>query len=88
MVIPYLLGPVGAMPLLVVSWILALVGIVLLSLIGSSDDYWRFCFPGMVIYVLGIGAAYYVANVTVVGTAPLADQGAVAGIFNVRLLSP
>ena len=84
MVLPHLLGPVGTVTLLVISWILALIGIILLSLIESAGDYWLFCFPGMIVYVVGIGAVYYVANVTVVGTAPLNVQGAVAGVFNVR----
>lgn len=83
MVVPHLLKPVGSRILFMASWVFALVGIVLLSVIGSTDDYWRFCFTGMVLYIIGVGTVYYVAMVTVVGSAPTKDQGSVAGVFNV-----
>ena len=34
-------------------------------------------------YILGVGTVYYVANVVVVGSASLDDQGSVTGVFNV-----
>ena len=83
MIVPHLLKPVGPRILFVSSWISALVGVVLLALIGSKSDYWRYCLPGMILYILGVGTVYYVANVVVVGSAPLEDQGSVAGVFNV-----
>ena len=75
MVVPRLIFPVGPSILYVVSWILAIIGVVLLSLIQSKDDYWRYCFPGMVLYIFGVGTVYLVTNVVVVGSAPLKDQG-------------
>ena len=86
MVVPRLIFPVGPRILFVVSWILAIIGVVLLSLIQSEDNYWRYCFPGMVLCILGVGTVYLVANVIVVGSAPLKDQGSVAGVFNVSLM--
>lgn len=40
----------------------------------------------MVLYILGVDTVYLVANVVVVGSAPLKDQGSVAGVFNVSLI--
>ena len=87
MVVPRLIFPVGPRILFVVSWIFAVAGVVLLSLMQSRDEYWRYCFPGMILYILGVGTVYLVANVIVVGSAPLRDQGSVAGVFNVSLRS-
>ncbi|KAJ4386904.1 hypothetical protein N0V93_009803 [Gnomoniopsis smithogilvyi] len=85
MIIPHLLAPVGPQILLVASWILAIIGITLLTFIESTADYWRLCFPGMVLYISGVGTVYYVSMVIVVTSATPADQGSVAGVFNVRL---
>lgn len=49
----------------------------------SGDDYWRFCLPGMILYISGIGTVYFVGNVTVVATASKDTQGTVAGVYNV-----
>ena len=86
MVVPRLIFLVVPCILFVVSSILAIIGVVLLSLIQSKDDYWRYCFPGMVLYILGVCTVYLVADVVVVGSAPLKDQGSVADVFNVSLM--
>ncbi|KAF4622658.1 hypothetical protein G7Y89_g14368 [Cudoniella acicularis] len=85
MALPHLLQPVGPHKILVTSWIFAIAGVVLLALIGSGSDYWRYCFPGMILYILGVGSVYFVSMVTVVGSAPPQDQGAVAGVYNMSL---
>ena len=88
MIIPHLLRPVGARILLLTSWLLAIAGTVLLSFLDSTADYWRFCFPGMILYILGAGTVYFVSMVEVVTSAPAKDQGSVAGIFNVSRNNP
>lgn len=82
-IIPYLLAPVGPRLLLVGSWILAIVGVVLLALMDSNNDYWRYCLPGMILYITGVGTVYYVGNVVVVASAPAKDQGSISGVYNV-----
>ncbi len=84
-VIPLLLKPVGPKPLLIVSWVLAIVGIVLFALMKSGNDYWRLCLPGMILYTFGIATVYYLGNVLVVATAVPADQGTISGVYNVRI---
>lgn len=86
MVIPHLLAPVGPRILLLISWLFAIAGVTLLTFVGSTADYWRLCFPGMILYIIGVGTVYYVSMVIVVTSAYPADQGSVAGVFNVRLL--
>lgn len=49
----------------------------------SADDYWRYCLPGMIFYISGIGTVYFVGNVTVVATASKETQGTVSGVYNV-----
>ncbi|KAH9868109.1 hypothetical protein J1614_007181 [Plenodomus biglobosus] len=85
MVIPHLLAPVGAPFLLLFSWLPAIAGVALLAFVGSTDDYWRLCFPGMILYIIGVGTVYYVSMVMVVTSSPPADQGSVAGVFNMSL---
>ncbi|KAH8200510.1 hypothetical protein TruAng_005340 [Truncatella angustata] len=85
MVIPHLLGPVGPRVLLLISWLFATAGVVLFAFVRSHDDYWRLCFPGMILYIIGVGTVYYVSMVIVVTSAPAADQGSVAGVFNMSL---
>ncbi|KAH6654888.1 aminotriazole resistance protein [Truncatella angustata] len=85
MVIPHLLGPVGPRVLLLISWLFAIAGVVLFAFVRSHDDYWRLCFPGMILYIIGVGTVYYVSMVIVVTSAPAADQGSVAGVFNMSL---
>jgi hypothetical protein len=84
MVIPHLLAPVGPQVLLLVSWLFTIAGVTLLAFVDSTNDYWRLCFPGMILYIMGVGTVYYVSMVIVVTSAPAADQGSVAGVFNVR----
>ncbi|KAJ2987017.1 hypothetical protein NUW58_g4740 [Xylaria curta] len=84
-IIPPLLKPVGPKPLLIVSWALAIAGIVLLSLMRSSHDYWRLCLPGEILYTFGIATVYYLGNVLVVATAATADQGTISGVYNMFL---
>ncbi|EWY84485.1 hypothetical protein FOYG_11934 [Fusarium oxysporum NRRL 32931] len=84
-IIPSLLKPVGPRNLLLASWLIALAGMVLLSCMKSGDDYWRFCLPGMILYISGIGTVYFVGNVTVVATASKDTQGTVAGVYNMFL---
>lgn len=52
----------------------------------SGDDYWRFCLPGMILYISGIGTVYFVGNVTVVAMASKDTQGTVAGVYNVSFV--
>jgi hypothetical protein len=87
MVIPHLLAPVGPQVLLLVSWLFTIAGVTLLAFVGSTNDYWRLCFPGMILYIMGVGTVYYVSMIIVVTSAPSADQGSVAGVFNVRSFS-
>ncbi|KAF3003886.1 hypothetical protein E8E14_008163 [Neopestalotiopsis sp. 37M] len=83
MIIPHLLAPVGPNILLLISWLLAIAGVTLFAFVDSIDAYWRLCFPGMILYIAGVGTVYYVTMVVVVTSSPAADQGSVAGIFNV-----
>ncbi|TGJ79879.1 hypothetical protein E0Z10_g8897 [Xylaria hypoxylon] len=84
-IIPPLLRPVGPKPLLIGSWVLAVVGIVLFVLMKSGNDYWRLCLPGMILYTFGIATVYYLGNVLVVATAFSADQGTISGVYNMFL---
>ncbi|WZH48359.1 aminotriazole resistance protein [Fusarium acuminatum] len=84
-IIPSLLKPVGPRNLLFASWLIALAGMVLLSRMESADDYWRYCLPGMIFYISGIGTVYFVGNVTVVATASKETQGTVSGVYNMFL---
>lgn len=82
-VVPPLLKPVGPKPLLIASWVAAIAGIVLLSLMYTGDDYWRLCLPGMILYTAGIATVYYLGNVLVVATAATEEQGTISGVYNV-----
>lgn len=88
MIIPHLLAPVGPQILLLASWPFAIAGVTLLTFVNSTDDYWRLCVPGMILYILGVGTVYYVSMVIVVTSASPEDQGSVAGVFNVRSPPP
>ncbi|KAH9859280.1 hypothetical protein J1614_012194 [Plenodomus biglobosus] len=70
MIIPQLLAPVGAPFLLLFSWLPAIAGVALLAFVGSTDDYWRLSFPGMILYII---------------SSPPAGQGSVAGVFHMSL---
>ncbi|KAI1111373.1 aminotriazole resistance protein [Nemania sp. NC0429] len=84
-VVPPLLKPVGPKPLLIASWVSAIAGIVLLSLMYTENDYWRLCLPGMILYTAGIATVYYLGNVLVVATAPTEEQGTISGVYNMFL---
>ncbi|KAK2606219.1 hypothetical protein QQS21_003390 [Conoideocrella luteorostrata] len=75
----------GARTMFVLGWALCIPGVVLFSFITEHSSYWRFTFPGMILYIAGLGVVYITANFVVVSSASKSDQGAVAGIFNVAL---
>ena len=75
----------GARAMFVLGWALCIPGVVLFSCIDGRSSYWRFTFPGMILYIAGLGVVYITANFVVVSSASKSDQGAVAGIFNVAL---
>ncbi|KAE8850578.1 hypothetical protein PTNB85_00994 [Pyrenophora teres f. teres] len=64
---------------------LSISGILLFSSITEYSSYWRYTFPGMILYIAGIGAVYITANFVLVSSASRSDQGAAAGVFNVAL---
>nr|POF14111.1 puromycin resistance protein pur8 [Quercus suber] len=74
-IIPFLLKPVGPRILLLVSWLLTIGGLVLFTRLESEHDYWRYCLPGMILYIAGVGTVYFVGNVSVVATATASTQG-------------
>ncbi|KAF3005605.1 hypothetical protein E8E13_001997 [Curvularia kusanoi] len=75
----------GARFMFIIGWALSIPGIVLFSFITKDTLYWRYTFPGMILYIAGIGAVYITANFVVVSSASRSDQGAAAGVFNVAL---
>ncbi|KAI0190563.1 aminotriazole resistance protein [Astrocystis sublimbata] len=84
-IVPPILKPVGARILLIGSWLLTIVGIILFTRMKSTGDYWRFCLPGMILYIAGVGTVYFVGNVTIVATASEDRQGTVSGVYNMFL---
>ena len=83
--IPHLITRLRPLPLILLSWALAATGIILLALLRSNADYYRYCLPGMILYITGVGTVYYVGNVVVVGSAKPEDQGSVSGVYNMCL---
>ncbi|OAL72142.1 transmembrane efflux protein [Trichophyton violaceum] len=75
----------GARAMFVIGWALCIPGVVLFSFITCQTSYWRFAFPGMILYIAGLGVVYITANFVVVSSASKSDQGVVAGVFNVAL---
>ena len=75
----------GARAMFVIGWALCIPGVVLFSFITVDTSYWRYTFPGMILYIAGLGVVYITANFVVVSSASKSDQGAVAGVFNVAL---
>ena len=75
----------GARLMFILGWSLSIPGVLLFSFIDTHTSYWRFTFPGMILYIAGIGAVYITANFVVVSSATKSDQGAAAGVFNVAL---
>ena len=81
--IPFLLNPVGTHNLLITSRLASLAGVILLTSMGNSSEYWRFCLPSMILYIAGIGTVYFVSNMTVATTAKEEHQGTISGVYNV-----
>ncbi|EPE32051.1 MFS general substrate transporter [Glarea lozoyensis ATCC 20868] len=75
----------GARFMFVLGWTLSIPGVLLFAFIEQETSYWRYTFPGMILYIAGIGTVYITANFVVVSTATKSDQGAAAGVFNVAL---
>ncbi|CAN9364877.1 unnamed protein product [Alternaria alternata] len=75
----------GARAMFIIGWALSIPGVLLFSFITEDTSYWRYTFPGMILYIAGIGAVYITANFVVVSSASRSDQGAAAGVFNVAL---
>ncbi|KAL1627530.1 hypothetical protein SLS56_006354 [Neofusicoccum ribis] len=75
----------GARAMFVIGWGLSIPGVLLFAFIDEHTSYWRFTFPGMILYIAGIGAVYIAANFVIVSSASKSDQGAAAGVFNVAL---
>ncbi|CAF9903178.1 MAG: hypothetical protein ALECFALPRED_000157 [Alectoria fallacina] len=80
-----LVPKLGARVMFVVGWALCIPGVVLFSFISPTTSYWRYTFPGMILYIAGLGWVYITANFAVVSSASKSDQGVVAAIFNVAL---
>ncbi|KAI1163812.1 aminotriazole resistance protein [Nemania serpens] len=85
MILPRLMSPKGPRIILLVSWLFAIGGVTLFTFVHSTNDYWRLCFPGMILYIIGLASGYYVSLVKVVISASAEDQGSVAGVFNMSL---
>lgn len=75
----------GARIMFILGSALCIPSMVLFSLITEESSYWRFTFPGMILYIAGLGVVYTTANFVVVSSASKSDQGAVAAVFNVFL---
>ena len=75
----------GARFMFAIGWALCIPGVMLFSFITPEISYWRFTFPGMILYIAGLGVVYITANFVVMSSASKSDQGAVAGVFNVAL---
>ncbi|GME22928.1 MFS general substrate transporter [Neofusicoccum parvum] len=75
----------GARAMFVIGWGLSIPGVLLFAFIDEHTSYWRFTFPGMILYIAGIGAVYIAANFVIVSSASKSNQGAAAGVFNVAL---
>ncbi|KAI8623057.1 aminotriazole resistance protein [Xylariaceae sp. FL1651] len=85
MIVPRIMSPNAPRFILLVSWLFAIAGVTLFTFLDSTADYWRLCFPGMVLYIIGLASGYYVSLVRVVISASAEDQGSVAGVFNMAL---
>ncbi|KAK2877849.1 hypothetical protein FQN49_001142 [Arthroderma sp. PD_2] len=75
----------GARVMFILGWGVSIPGVLLFSFIDQDTSYWRYTFPGMILYIAGIGAVYVTANFIVVSAASKANQGVAAGVFNVAL---
>ncbi|KAH8820201.1 major facilitator superfamily domain-containing protein [Xylogone sp. PMI_703] len=91
--LPFTIAPLIVMPIFGIlyskidpKWVIAageaivIVGDVLFSRNGIDTMYWRFTFPAVILISVGT-AAFFVNNVNIaVASAPIADQGIVAGV--------
>ncbi|EGE03374.1 drug resistance transporter [Trichophyton equinum CBS 127.97] len=75
----------GARAMFIIGWALCIPGVALFSFITRQTSYWHFTFPGMILYIAGLGVVYITANFVVISSASKSDQGVVAGVFNVAL---
>jgi MFS family permease len=80
-----LLSAIGPKRMFILGHVLALPGVILFSFVTSSSNYWAFTFPGMVLYIVGIGFVYVTANFVAVSSARKTDQGTASALFNVAL---
>ncbi|KAF2135321.1 uncharacterized protein K452DRAFT_281717 [Aplosporella prunicola CBS 121167] len=81
----YLVPFLGARAMFILGWGLSILGSLLFAFVDKDTSYWRFTFPGMILYIAGMVAVYNTANYVVVSSASKKDQGAAAGVFNVAL---
>jgi len=80
-----LVSILGPKTMFIFGHILTLPGPILFSFITPSSSYFAFAFPGLIIYIIGIGFVYVTANFVVVSSARKTDQGATSAVFNVAL---
>ncbi|KAF3479628.1 aminotriazole resistance protein [Arthroderma uncinatum] len=81
----YLVPILGARVMFILGWACSIPGVLLFSFVDKDTSYWRYTFPGMILYIADIGAVYITANFIVVSSASKANQGVAAGVFNVAL---
>jgi MFS family permease len=75
----------GARFMFILGWSVSIPGVLLFSFVNEDTSYWRYAFPGMILYIAGIGTVYITASFVIVSSASRSDQGAAAGVFNVAL---
>lgn len=78
-----IVGKVSTRPILLVSWVVCAGGIGLLAAFKTENDYWRYCVPGEILFIAGVGTVYFIGNIKVVATAKAEQQGTVSGVYNV-----
>jgi hypothetical protein len=54
--------------------LLTAIGSILFAFADTPDKYWRLVFPGMVISMTGLAAAYVGANMTIMGDARKGEE--------------
>ncbi|PPJ57085.1 hypothetical protein CBER1_00546 [Cercospora berteroae] len=57
------------------------IACLLFAMNRSSDSYWAFCFPGLVLIVVGADLEFNVANMYVMSSMPPSQQSTAGGIF-------
>lgn len=58
-----------------------LVSCVLFALANSSDRYWPYVLPAMIINMIGLSGAYVGATVTMMASAPAGEEGIVGAVL-------